>query len=65
MAGLRQAGGHADHVLLGHPHVEEPVGEALGEWLEHREAHIAAEEDDARITLGQPEQLGDERGAHG
>ena len=46
LAGECDAGRHAGHVLLRHPHIDEPIGKTRGKRLEHGKPEIAAQQPD-------------------
>jgi hypothetical protein len=58
------AAGHAGHVLLGHPHVEETVGEALGEALDLAVADVGQDHVDPLVLLGELQQHLVKQGTH-
>ena len=62
--GLGETGGDADHVLLGHADVEEPVREPLRERLDHREAEVTREQDDPLVLLRELDERPDEGRPH-
>ena len=57
---LGQARRQPDHVLLCDTDVEKPIGEALGEWLEHRKSAVAREEHDSLVALSKVHQRREE-----
>ena len=61
---LGEAGGDAEHVLLGNADVEEPVREPLRERLDHREAEVAREQDDPLVLFGKLHEGSDEGRPH-
>ena len=53
-AAFGQAGGHAEHVLFGYPHLEEPLRVGGLEDLGPRgTAHVAVQDEDPGVVIGQ------------
>ena len=64
VARLGETGCDPDHVLLRHADVEEAVGKAAGEDIEHEVAEVARQQDDALVHCRQLGELRDEVVSH-
>src|SRR6185503_11726356 len=61
---LRQAGGDADHVLLGHTDIDEAAWMPLSKSLDDGESQVGGQEEDAVVDIRQLDKRLDERCSH-
>ena len=58
------SGGEAGHILLGHPGIDEAVGEAVGKFLDHAIAKVTDDQGDIVMGFGERGQLFDKGITH-
>ena len=64
LSGQCQPGGDSRHILLGHPDIDELIGETLGEIDYHPEAEIADQKHDPAVFFRQFGEFIDEGRSH-